>query len=65
MGPTTWIDVSLERQKYIGFSWPFNGVLWYYAFSILVFGLVKRLFLSYWLSMHGSEVFCLSRSRIW
>ena len=28
-----------------------QGVLWYFAFSILVFGLVKRLFLFYWLSM--------------
>ena len=51
MGPTIWIDISLEHHKYIGFSWPFNGVLWYFAFSILVFGLVKRLFLFYWLSM--------------
>ena len=28
-----------------------QGVLWYFAFSILVFGLVKRLFLFYWFSM--------------
>ena len=28
-----------------------QGVLWYFTFSILVFGLVKRLFLFYWLSM--------------
>ena len=28
-----------------------QGVLWYFAFSILVFGLVKRLFLFYWLSV--------------
>ena len=34
------IDISLEHKKYIGFSWPFSGVLWYFAFSILVFGLV-------------------------
>ena len=51
MGPITWIDISLNHQKYTGFSWPFNSVLWYFAFSILVFGLVKLLFLFYWLSM--------------
>ena len=28
-----------------------QGVLWSFAFSILVFGLVKRLFLFYWLSV--------------
>ena len=28
-----------------------QGVRWYFAFSILVFGLVKHLFLFYWLSM--------------
>ena len=28
-----------------------QGVLWYFASSILVFGLVKRLFLFYWISM--------------
>ena len=28
-----------------------QGVLWYFAFSILVFGLFKRLFLFFWLSM--------------
>ena len=28
-----------------------QGVLWYFAFSILVFGLVKRLYLFYWLCM--------------
>ena len=50
-GPIIWTDISLDHQKYRGFSWPFNGVLWYFAFSILVFGLVKRLFLFYWLSM--------------
>ena len=44
MGPIIWIDISLGHQKYRGFSWPFNGVLWYFALSILVFGLVKRLF---------------------
>ena len=51
MGPIIWIDISLDHQKYRGFSWPFNSVLWNFAFSILVFGLVKRLFLFYWLSM--------------
>ena len=28
-----------------------QGVLWYFIFSISVFGLVKRLLLFYWLSM--------------
>ena len=51
MGPIIWIDISLDHQKYKGFSWTFNGMLYYFAFSILVFGLVKRLFLFYWLSM--------------
>ena len=51
MGSITWINISLDHQKYKGFSWPFNDVLWYFAFSISVFGLVKRLFLFYWLSM--------------
>ena len=51
MGPIIWIDISLDHQKYRGFSWPFKGVLWYFAFSILVISLVKRLFLFYWLSM--------------
>ena len=43
--PVIWIDISLDQQKYVGFSWPLNGVLWYLAFLILVFGLVKRLLL--------------------
>ena len=51
MGPIIWIDISLDHQKYIGFFLALQGVLWYFAFSILVFGLVKRLFLFYWLSM--------------
>ena len=28
-----------------------QGALWYFAFSILVFGLVRCFFLIYWLSM--------------
>ena len=51
MAPIIWIDISLDHQKYIGFFLALQGVLWYFAFSILVFGLVKRLFLFYWLSM--------------
>ena len=51
MGPITWIDISLNHQKYTVFSWPFNSVLWHFAFSILVFVLVGRLFLFYWLSI--------------
>ena len=51
MAPIIWIDISLDHQKYIGFFLALQGVLWYFAFSILVFGLVKRLFLFYWLSI--------------
>ena len=46
MGPIIW------TAEVCRFFLALQGVLWYLAFSIiLVFGLVKRLFLFYWLSM--------------
>ena len=41
----------LRSPEVYRFFLALQGVLWYFAFSILVFGLVKRLFLFYWLSM--------------
>ena len=41
----------LRSQEAYRFFLALQGVLWYFTFSILVFRLVKGLFLFYWLSM--------------
>ena len=33
------VDTSQDHQKYLGFAWPFNGVLRYFTFVVLPFGL--------------------------
>ena len=33
------VDISPDHQKYLGFAWPFNGVLRYFPFAVLPFGL--------------------------
>ena len=33
------LDISPDHQKYLGFTWPFNGVLRYFTFAVLPFGL--------------------------
>ena len=36
------VDISLAHQKLLGFSWPSKGVLRYFAFTVLAFGLSQR-----------------------
>ena len=38
------VDISPDHQKYLGFAWPFNGVLRYFTFSVLPFGLSSACF---------------------
>ena len=33
------VGISPDHQKYLGFAWPFNGVLRYFTFAVLLFGL--------------------------
>ena len=33
------VDISVDHQKYLGFAWAFNGVLRYFIFTVLSFGL--------------------------
>ena len=33
------VDICSEHHKYLGFSWNFNGVVKYFAFTVLPFGL--------------------------
>ena len=37
-------SISPDRQKYLGFAWPFNGVLGYFTFADLPFGLNNACF---------------------
>ena len=34
-----YLDISPDHQKYLSFTWPFNGVLRYFTFVVLPFGL--------------------------
>ena len=38
------VDICLEHQTYLGFSLPFNGVLKYFTFAVLRFGLSSACF---------------------
>ena len=38
------VDISPDHQKYLGFAWPFNGVLRYLTFAVLPFGLSSLCF---------------------
>ena len=61
------VDICLEHQGYLGFSWQFNGVLRYFTFTVLPFGLSSTCFcftkllhplVSRWHSMgHNSFVY--------
>ena len=33
------VDIHEDHQRYLGFSWRFNGVIRYFTFSVLPFGL--------------------------
>ena len=50
LGPQIWIspyhhiDLSPDQQKYLSFAWPFNGVLRYFTFVVLSFGLSSACF---------------------
>ena len=39
------VDICLEHQMYLGFSWPFSGMLRYFTFTVLPFGLSSACFL--------------------
>ena len=36
--------IAPDHQKYLGFAWPFNGVLRYFTFAVLPFGLSSACF---------------------
>ena len=38
------VDISPDHRKYLGFAWPFNGVLRYFTFAVLPFGLSSACF---------------------
>ena len=38
------VDICLEHQMYLGFSWQFNGMLIYFTFRVLPFGLSTACF---------------------
>ena len=38
------VDICLEHQMYLGFSWPFSGMLRYFTFTVLPFGLSSACF---------------------
>ena len=33
------VDICLDHQKYLGFAWPYSGVVRYFTFAVLSFGL--------------------------
>ena len=61
------VDICLEYQMYLGFSWQFNGMLRYFTFTVLPFGLSSACFcftkllrplVSRWRSMgHNSFIY--------
>ena len=61
------VDICLEHQMYLGFSWPFSGMLRYITFTVLPFGLsgacfcftkLLRPLVSRWRSMgHNSFIY--------
>jgi len=38
------VDICLKHQGYLGFSWQFNGMLRYFTFTVLPFGLSSACF---------------------
>ena len=38
------VDICLDHQKYLGFAWPFSGVVRYFIFAVLPFGLSSACF---------------------
>ena len=38
------VDMCVEHQTYLGFSWRFNGVPRYFTFAVLPFGLSSACF---------------------
>ena len=38
------VDICPDHQKYIGFAWPFSGVVRYFTFAVLPFGLSSACF---------------------
>ena len=38
------VDICLDHQKYLGFAWPFSGVVRYFTFTVLPFGLSSACF---------------------
>ena len=38
------VDIFPDHYKYLGFSWPMNGVVRYFTFTVLHFGLTSALF---------------------
>ena len=38
------VDICLDHQKYLGFAWPFSGVVRYLTFAVLPFGLSSACF---------------------
>ena len=38
------VDICPEHQKYLGFAWPFSGVVRYFTFAVLPFGLSSACF---------------------
>ena len=61
------VDICLEHQMYLGFSWQFKGMLRYFTFTVLPFGLSSACFcftkllcllVSRWRSMgHNSFIY--------
>ena len=61
------VDICLEHQRYLGFSWQLNGMLRYYTFTVLPFDLsgacfcftkLLRPLVSRWRSMgHNSFIY--------
>ena len=39
-----YVDICVEHQTYLGFSWRFNGVPRYFTFAVLPFGLCSACF---------------------
>ena len=38
------VDICPDHQKYLGFAWPFSGVIRYFTFAVLPFGLSSACF---------------------
>ena len=38
------VDICLDHQKYLGFAWPFSGVVKYFTSAVLPFGLSNACF---------------------